>query len=625
MPFFRLKHSFTAGELSPLMQDRIDFDRYRNGCKILENMFCATQGPAIRRPGFKFVYDLNTIGFDPVAAKIRMIPFIFNELQSYVMIFYQHTDGSKKLVFATTNQSGEDGLVLGSGTTCDDIDPVPPIIEVDEVVALTLPAEWDIEHFDWAQSGDEMYIAQPDLQPHIIKRWDNACWELVAVSFTDQPTDWSDQNGWPERVTFHQQRLVFASNLLRPQTVWLSKAGDFNDFGVSSPLEDADAVTFTLASGTQNKIKWIDSGKSLYIGTLGDEWTVEGNDRSSLTPTNILARKQTNNGSEDNKPLKVGLTTLFVERHGRSINEFVYDYTFDSYKTSDMSILSPHLTEFFSIVDWTYQQTPDSIIWSVRDDGVMLGITYQRQHKVVGWHRHITQGEFRATSCIPGTTREDDVWVTVKRQINTEVDETLDPVYEDRFYLEKLEDWFKSEQAEDGRFLDSHLVYKGDPALVISGLTHLANMTVEILADGTVHPPVRVAPEGELLLNREYSHVVIGLPYTSEVRPHLADADVRDGSSRGRTQRITNIIIDLYRSLGMYIGRWDREDGEHEEEVPFRVPGDLLGQAVPLYSGWYELAFPEGFDREAEYFIRQKQPLPLTVRGVVDEVEVQER
>ena len=73
----------------------------------------------------------------------------------------------------------------------------------------------------------------------------------------------------------------------------------------------------------------------------------------------------------------------------------------------------------------------------------------------------------------------------------------------------------------------------------------------------------------------------------------------------------------------MYIGRYDQEDGEHEEEVPFRVPGDLMGNAVPLFSGWYHLAFPEGYDREVEYFIRQKQPLPLTVRGVVDEVEVQ--
>jgi hypothetical protein len=687
MPFFRLKHSFTAGELSPLMNDRIDFERYRNGCKVLQNMFCATQGPAVRRPGFKFVYDIGTLGQDPARPQTRLIPFVFSELQAYAMLFFYATDGTCKVVFATTNQDGTDGLVVSTGIQCEyDTESVRdytgtgdytfnyppgstvtankvwhvaadgtrtdlveatdytiaydnpngvatvsvtngtitggalyceltvqvPAIPALQVVSLTMPDGFDLETFDWAQSGDEMYIAQSELQPLIIQRHDHECWQLVQVTFQNQPDDWSDEYGWPERVTFHQQRLCFAANKIRRQTVWLSKAGDYSDFGINSPLLDSDAVTFTIASGKQNRIQWITSSKSLHIGTLGDEWTVSGNDQSALTPTNILSQRQTNSGSETNKPLMIGITTMFIEQHGRVINEFVYDYTYDSYKTSDMAILSPHLTEFEKVVDWTFQRTPDSIIWSVRGDGVLLGITYQRQHKVVGWHRHDTQGKFETITSIPGITREDDVWVVVNR--------TIDGV--EKRYLEKLADWFKSDVPDDGRFLDSHSIYQGPPATTISGLTHLANTEVDILADGTVHPPKRVDSLGRLILNNQYSHVVIGLPYVSEVRPHLADADIRDGTSRGRTQRITNVSIDLYRSLGMYVGRWDREDGEFEEEIPFRVPGDLLGHAVPLFTGWYKLAFPEGFDEEAEYFIRQKQPLPLTVRGVVDEVEV---
>ena len=638
MAFFRIKHSFTAGELSPLMHDRIDFERFKNGCKTLKNMFCATQGPAVRRPGFKFVYDLSRLDLDPANPQVRMIPFIFSELQSYVMIFYRHTDGSVKCVFGTTNSKGEDGLVLGTGTVCTySVYPTPTAavegpythpsihpetvsvaesrVAAGQVVTVDLPAGWDIENFDYAQSADEMYFAQAGLPPHIIKRFDNECWQLSSVTFTDQPADWSDVNGWPERVVFHQQRLVFASNTLRRQTVWCTKAGDFSSFGISSPLKDDDAVTFTLDSSTQNKIQWLSSGKSLYIGTLGDEWTVEGNDRTALTPSNINARRQTNNGSESIKPLKVGITTLFVERHGRVINEFVYDYTYDSYKTSDMAVLSPHLMEFYSVIDWAYQQTPDSIIWSVREDGTLLGITYQRQHKVVGWHQHDTMGEFKAISAIPGQTREDDVWVTVKRSVNGQ----------DRYFVEKLEDWFKSDTSPiSSRFLDAHTYHTDSKPFDTLQADHLVGRTVDILADGTVHPPRLVQSDGTVKLNKKYSKVVIGLPYESELRPHVMEADAPGGVSRGRTQRITNIKVDLYRSLGMYIGRHDQEDGDIEEEVPFRVPGDLLGRHVPLFTGWYHLPFPAGFDREAEYFIKQKQPLPLTVRCVVDEVEVNE-
>lgn len=608
MGFHRLTHSFTAGELSPLMSDRVDFERYKNGCRKLYNATCATQGPAIRRPGTKFIYNLNSLGLDTTDPQLRMIPFIFNEDQAYVMIFFMHTDGDARMVLGT-----DSGLVVFDSPPITECPPGTPVtVSAGSVVMLTLPSGWDNATFDWAQSADEMYIAQSGLQPHIIKRHSHTCWELASVTFTDQPSDWDATKGWPEKVTFHQQRIAFAANLLRRQTVWMSKAGDFSDFGVSSPLVDSDAVTFTLDSGTQNRIQWITSGKSLHVGTLGNEWTVVGGTQTALTPTNILAQRQTNNGSEANKPLLVGLTTLFVERHGRIINEFVYDYTFDSYKTSDMAILSPHITEEYSVIDWTYQQTPDSIIWCVREDGELLGITYQRQHKVVGWHTHHTEGEFKAISSIPGDTREDDVWFVVKRTIEGQ----------SRYYVEKLEDWFKDTSAEYGRFLDSHVVYQGAPASSLAGATHLIGEEVHILADGTVHPPVTVGGTGIIQLNNSYSHVVVGLPYTTEIRPHLVDVPSQGGSSLGQSQRITSVAIDFYRSLGAYIGVDNREDGELEEELPFRVPGDLTGQQVPLYTGWYVYDFPEGFDEKSEYFLRQKQPLPLTVRAVVDTVEV---
>ena len=686
MSIHRIKHTFTAGELSPLMGARMDFDRYKNGCLRLRNTTCATQGPAVRRPGTKFIYDLNRLGLNTLNPEIRLIPFIFNELQAYVMIFFMHTDGFPRVVFGY-----RDGLVVGSGnedcssinyesipftgagdydsnlfvSSVNDIrvqhratdgevvllttpadyiltinDPLPNTLVVTwdvksggalevfptgvaagEVVALKLPTGWDIKKFDWAQSADEMYFAQSGLAPHVIRRYDHDCWELLLITFTDQPADWGPldpgtgspiiEQGWPERVTFHQQRLAYATTLLRRQTIWLSKAGNFHDFGVDlSNLADDDAVTFTLDSGTQNKIQWMVSSKALNVGTMGNEWTVTGATQNALTPKNILAQRQTNNGGEALKPLMVGITTLFVERHGRVVNEFVYDYTYDSYKTSDLAILSPHITEHYSIIDWSYQQTPDSIIWCVREDGELAAITYQRQHKVIGWHTHDTDGKFKAITVIPGETREDDVWTVVHRVIGTT----------DHYYLEKFEDQFKSESAEWGRFLDSHLVYQGIAVDRISGLGHLEGKEVHILANGTVHPPL-VVLGGAIVLNTNYSHVVIGLQYISEIRPLLADLPLQDGTAFGRVQRVTNVDIDFYRSLGIYLGRDDTTDGEHEEEHAFRIPGDLMGQQVPLFTGIKHIDFPEGFDRKAEYFIRQYQPLPLTVRGVVDTIE----
>lgn len=680
MPVHRLKHSFSAGELSPLMESRVDFNRYNNGCKKMRNMLCTTQGPATRRSGTKFIYDLSSLGVDPARHEIRQVPFIFNENQAYTMIFFYHTNGYPYVVFGTgeglvifddemplycppdpiydenADGSGDievhypfdeetdiavyhrapngdmDPLVLNTDYTVTINPTLPHIVtiipnitngqiviykttqgDVGEVVALQLPYNFDIESFDFAQSGDELYIAQSGLPPHIIKRYSHDCWELVLITFTDQPTDWSDEFGWPERVTFHQQRLAFACNLLRRQTVWMSRAGDFSDFGQEDTIVDSDAITFTLDSGTQNKIVWMSSGKALAIGTIGNEWTVVGAVRTAITPTNILAQRQTNHGSEPRKPMVVGITTLFIERYGRVVNEFVYDFNVDSYKTSDMSILSTHVTEFHSITEWAYQQTPDSVIWAVREDGVLLGITYQRQHEVLGWHIHETDGEFESITVIPGNQREDEVWLVVRRMVDGAL----------VHYLEKLDLMFSSEDSADGRFLDAYGHYEGDPVNVITGLEYLEGKIVSVLADGTAHPRVEVI-DGEIELNNMYSNVVVGLQYISELWPMLPELTREDGTSIGKMQRITNVDIDLYRTLGIYIGRWDSEDGEFEEEYPFRVPGDLTGQAVPLFTGIYHINYPEGFDRQSTYFIRQKQPLPLTVRAVVDSIEVYE-
>lgn len=679
---YRLKHSFSAGELSPLMDARLDFKRYASGCSKLLNMVCTTQGPGTRRSGFRFIYSLNDIGLDLADPRVRAIPFIFNENQAYALIFYMHTNGFPRMVVGTANglvvhgdpvqpfcppvpytvpytgvgiynipvdigaasevqvrhtSSGgtETTLVLTTNYTITiNTDPTADTINVTsgptssdgtldfyiinskspgDVVELILPDTWDIEEFDWAQSADEMYIAQSGLPPHSIKRYGHECWALDELAFVSQPADWSDDYGWPERVTFHQQRVAFAANLLKRQTVWMSQAGDFSSFATSTPVVDSDAVTFTLDSGTQNKIIWMNSAKSLNIGTIGNEWTVKGATQSALTPTNILAERQTNNGGEANKPLMVGVTTLFVERHGRIVNEFVYDYTFDSYKTSDMSILAPHLTELYSIIDWTYQQTPDSVIWGIRSDGVLLGITYQRQHEVIGWHQHTTDGKFKAITSIPGEGREDEVWAIINRTIDgNEV-----------YYVEKMFEAFKSTDSLDARFLDSSVLYEGAATDTITGLDHLEGESVAILADGTVHPNVTVN-SGSITLNDEYSTILVGLNYISEIWPLPPDAAGSEGTNLGRMQRVRHVLVDLYRSLGMEIGREDSEDGEYAETVPFRIPGDVTGTRVPLFTGIKKIDFPEGYDRQTKYFVRQRQPLPLTLRAAVDVVEFYE-
>jgi hypothetical protein len=607
--YWREKNNFTAGEVSPLMYGRRDFERYKNGSRAIKNMIVATQGPVSRRAGSEYIASLSDFGLDTTNPQVRFVEFVFNESQAYALLFFRHTSGVVRVLFPVN-----DGLLAYPDPAPEECPTGTPVSYTPgDVVYLDMPTGWDIENFDYAQSGDYLYCAQGTLKPHVIIRHGLYCWTVEELTFTDQPTDWSDTFGWPETVAFIQQRLVFGGSLKDRQTVWCTRAGDFSHLGqLGATLVDADAITFTLDSGTQNRIVWMQTVKGLHIGTIGNEWVVTGNGQAALTPTGgVLTQNSTNQGSEKIKPLRIGLTTLFVEKHGRVINEFIYDYNYDSYKASDVTILSPHLTEEYSIKRWAYQQTPNSVVWVVRSDGALLGLTYQRQHNVVAWHRHDTKGEFIDVCSIPGVNREDDLWFVVKRVIGGV----------DKYYIEKKAEEFKGPDTKDGRFLDSFMYYEGTPTATIAGLEHLEGEEVYILTNGYVHPP-KVVVDGEITLNKPATNVLVGLYYYSEVRPLLDPVPTKEGSSALSRYKILSMQLELYRSLGFEIGIVNEQGEEEVEEKPFRKPYHSTGQAVPLFTGVYEVDGFEGMVRNIEYFIRQRQPLPLTVISVVDNVEV---
>jgi len=591
----RLHQSFTSGEISQLLDSRVDFNRYRNACRTLRNAIALSQGPAMRRSGFKFIYSLTSLGIDYSNPKIKMIPFIFNEIQSYVLVIFQHTNGHPRIVIFF-----KDGSIIKTNQG--------------DVFYIQLDSVYDIDEIDYAQSSDELYITNPHHKPQVIKRQAHNDWTLNDILFANQPNEWSDTNGWPEKITFFQQRLAFAANKMYRLMVWLSKANNFFDFGTSSPKLDSDSVTFALNSGDQNKIMWISSSQNLNVGTMSSEWTVAGSN-GPITPSNILAQRQTNNGSESIKPNVVGETTLYVERFGRNINEFRYEFNSNSYVSDDISVLAPHLTEHFRIANWTYQQVPHRLIWSVRSDGGLIGLTYRRSHKVVGFSQHDTQGKFVYVSSIPGESREDDLWAVVQRFSNGN----------QHYYVECMADWYIGEETKEGRFLDSYTYIESQNEFNhISGLDYLEGLEISVLLDGSVHPKVKVI-NGEIQLIRAGNEAIVGLPYETEIRPLLEDIRTDYGTIIGRVQRITNIDVSLYKTVGLILQRHDDEgDYVDEEEIPFRYPYNLTGQPVPLYTGIKHISYPEGFDRKADFSLIQRDPLPLTVLSVVDTISVYE-
>ena len=200
----------------------------------------------------------------------------------------------------------------------------------------------------------------------------------------------SETTGYPSVVTFFEQRLVYAATTSRPQSMFFSVSADYynhaptdNDGNV---LDDSGFV-YTIATDQVNTIRWMRAGKVLSVGTAGGEFIVsQGDQNSPLSPTNTRVVRQTTFGSAAVTPPQVGNSVLFLQRANRKVREYVYQFESDAYTAPDLAILSEHITES-GIVDMAYQQEPDSIVWLVRSDGVLVGMTYERAQDVVGWHQ----------------------------------------------------------------------------------------------------------------------------------------------------------------------------------------------------------------------------------------------
>ncbi len=78
--------SFNTGAVSPLMEARVDFPKYRSACRTVENMLVTVHGSAQRRPGTMYVADANTV----TSNTIRIVPFTISTDDSYIIEFSEN-------------------------------------------------------------------------------------------------------------------------------------------------------------------------------------------------------------------------------------------------------------------------------------------------------------------------------------------------------------------------------------------------------------------------------------------------------------------------------------------------------------------------------------------------------
>lgn len=469
-----LLSTFNAGEWSPNLYGRTDLGRYANACKRMENFIPLVQGAATRRPGTRFVSRTKSDGI------VRLIPFEFSISQAYAI---EAGDHYFRFYMNGGRIESAPGVAYEIATpyAAADLDRLKWAQSAD-VLYLCHPRLQPRKltrtgHTSWTLSGLEA-VDGPYVEPNtdgartltpsattgtititasgfapftagdvgrVVRIKIGAAWGWARitgfVSSSQVAADvgggfggasassnwrfgaWSDGDGWPACVTFHEERLVFAGSTAKPQTLWFSVSGDFENYAPTEPdgtVEDDAAITVTIADDRVNAIRWLSSGTELAVGTVGGEFTAAASTlNEAITPSNITVRRESTIGSADAMPARIGQSVLYIQRARRRLMEFSYSIQSDGHISSELSILARHLTRA-GMKEIAWQQEPWSVVWVCRDDGALVGLTYLPEQQVTGWHRHPLGGagvRVRSLAVIPGPD-QDELWLVVERTVD---------------------------------------------------------------------------------------------------------------------------------------------------------------------------------------------------------------
>lgn len=407
-------------------------------------------------------------------------------------------------------------------------------------------------------------------------------WELE----TGYEVVWSATKGYPRSVTFHEGRLYFGGSKARPSTIWGSKVGLFFDFEATEALDD-DAVEATLDTNTFNAITDIQAGRDLQVFTTGGEFYCPQEGLQPITPDNFFVKSTTRNGSQEGirvQQLESG--TLFVQRQGKSLNEFAFTDTQLTYVTSKISLLSGHLLRGptrMALRRSVATDENDLLLITNGTDGTMVAFSLLRAQNVIAPSEFTTDGEFKDVG-VDLTT----IYVVVKRTVNAAT----------VFYVERFDDTLTTDSAVTG-------------AAAASGtVAHLVAKSVDILLDGSVQANQTVPGGGTVTFPRSStSSFQIGLDYAVKVVTMPADLKISAGTRLGFKKRIVEVNVFVKDTQHLII---------NGTNVPFRSLDDpaLLDEEVGEFTGTKTLPGVLGYSNEGKITIEQDIPLKMILLGL---------
>lgn len=651
-----MQSAFVSGELDPTVFGRVDTDIYAKAAGKLRNVYVRPQGGAFRREGLEYI--ANTSG----DTEGRLIPFEFNDEQTYMLLF----TNSQFQVFRT-DASGVQATVTSS-----------------PINSLTLD---QIKEMNYVQSADTLILVHKDFQPIEITRSSHTSWSASQISFTNIPPyaygststsnptgsvqpdvttgqviltgtgtsfdstflnqyinmpkggriyvtavnstteiegnivveladtasvasgSWeketgyedvvSNSRGWFRSVAFHKGRLVFGGLGSRPQTLLFSQIDDFYNLDEGTALDD-EAINITIDDDKVNIIHGLLSGRGLQIFTTGGEWTIRSTINDPLTPSTVAAQLQneTRHGSGNNDSGTVKRVPRPTSVDGSTV-----------FVEAGGTVVRQFL---YNETENSFNATNISILSShlISDPSAMAIRRADTTHPADFLYVVNDDG----TVAVLNSLREQDLLAWTLFTTNGTFEDVAVSGRKTYFIVKRTINGAEVrhlERLNASNFMDASLVTTASPATTSwSGFSHLNGETVQVRGDDYILDEAAVSA-GALTSSEEVSTLEAGLEFFAKVTSLPLEIQVQGQSWAGKWKSPVFANIRLYESRNIVVNY-----NSQSHKPFFREFGDnVLDDPIQNYTGWKKV-YIGGVNRDVEIEITQEEPLEFNVLGV---------
>lgn len=627
-----VKTNFTSGQLSDKLYGRGDLRIFENGASKLQNVQIHPTGGISRRKGLVCVDEVGEAG--------RLISFEFNTEQTYLLCFVDKKVKiykNKELISTLETPWTQEQLKKINWTqSADTLLIVHPDVPPQEI-SRNQNEVWKVAAWSFYQKDGQVFcpyynfyqntltmkpsdrvgaitlnVSSPMFKAeHRGVRIRINGGEVVVTSVTNSSeasanvvkelenannsTEWEEQafsavRGYPNSVTFHQDRMVIGGSKSLPNHLWLSKSSDLFNFDIGTGLDD-ESIDFAILSDQVNAVTNVVSTRHLLVFTTGAEWMVSG---EPLTPTSIKLNRQTNIGTYAKyslPPQNVDGATLFISQNGKQLREFLYADVEQAYQAKDLTLLSDEIIN--KPVDCVYFQD-DSILYLILEDGSISCLTSYRTEEVNAWSKYVTNGKFISCSVIGN-----EIYFLIQRG--------------DTYFLETF---------SDDMYVDCGKIFTSEiPKKEWDGLEQWEGKKVSIVADDFPIEDMLVE-NGKIMLQNETSKIIVGLPYEHIIEPLPFMVD----SSRPYPPKAYRLIHGIFRIIESKSLRLNFGNGYFDVPLKKMHKDQILDSPPDEFSGDVELR-SIGWIRDVQkpmWSIRSSVPNAFMLLSVANEIKTKD-